>query len=594
MKMKSVLSMLCITLAVIAGCTKREYDVKPVVRKKTAVLTAGQYAPKQSAGGILFRYRNTGAKKVVLAGDFTGWKSNSAKYTMRKNQNGIWSITIKLAPGTYMYKFVVDGNWLSDPDNPVINKKDHNNSVVAVDRTGDVVFKQMGPKNRKNPGQLYRKYTALNSAPWIRKTVIYEMYFRVFTKEGTIRAAEKKLGYLKDLGVEVLWLMPIFPVGAEKKKGSIGCPYSVQDYRKVNPAFGTAADFRAFVKKAHAMGFKVILDWVANHSAWDNWMITRHPSWYTKKNGKIVPPVKDWWDVADLNYEDNKNNHSAIRKYMRESLIYWVKNFDVDGFRCDVADMVPQDFWGTVYSALKKIKPGILMLAESENPTHHIKYFDLTYEGHTREMLRRILIGSEKAYNFEKHYNNILYTFPKRSLRMRWLENHDQIRATKFFNRTTIYAASAVLFGLDGIPLIYSGQEFGDTLWKNWRSLFDKMTIDWKNFDRKLFNHYKKLIHIRRGSEALSSGNVHFLQNSNASRVITFLRIKDGKTVLVAVNLSGRKADFDILAKNVSASGIRGSVSPMDLITGKKLDAQPLAGMRIRLKPYGFTYLKLK
>jgi len=195
---------------------------------------------------------------------------------------------------------------------------------------------------------------------YVKDATIYEVNIRQYTPEGTIKAFEKHLPRLKDLGVDILWIMPINPIGELNRKGDMGSYYSVKNYFEVNPEFGTKEEFRNFVTKAHNMGFKVILDWVANHSAWDNANVTLHPDWYTSDSlGNLVSPF-DWSDVVDFNY-DNKD----MRNHMIKALKYWVKEFDIDGYRCDVAGMVPVDFWENAVHELNKIKP-VFMLAEDE------------------------------------------------------------------------------------------------------------------------------------------------------------------------------------------------------------------------------------
>lgn len=586
------LTILVLFLSLVSGCHTRTVDLKPDVTK-TKLAKPGKLLPKKTAGGILFRFDKKNARNVYLAGTFNGWNASDPKFKMKKDSDGHWALKVKLKPGNYMYKYVADNAWWPDPDNPSRSEDGFSNSIIEINKKGEVQI-HVGAYTRDNPGAHYKYKTANTSPDWIKRTIIYEMYIRVYTKEGTFKAAQKKLPYLKKLGVEVLWLMPIHPVGQKKKKGSIGCPYSVRDYRKVNPKWGTDADFKAFVDKAHALGFKVILDWVANHSSWDNWMIEKHPNWYTKKNGKIVPPVNDWWDVADLNYEDNTDNNSGFRKYMKDSLVYWVKNFNVDGFRCDVADMVPNDFWVSARKALKAVKPDIMMLAESEAPLHHTGGFDLTYEGATRNFIRDMLSGKKKAWEFEAFHNKLKYTYPKGSLRMRWLENHDQVHAIKYYNRKTVLPASALVFGMDGVPMLLMGQEFGDSKWKNWKSLFDKFTLGWDKFDQKLFDHYAALIKARKGSKALSEGGLVFLDNTNASRVVTFLRKAGKEYVVVAVNFSKKPADFDITKGSAVRAGMDAEYQAVELLSGKKTGKVKLGGMRIQLPPYGFAYYQLK
>src|SRR5690554_5544415 len=197
---------------------------------------------------------------------------------------------------------------------------------------------------------------------WSNDAVMYEVNVRQYTPEGTFDAFAEHLPRLKELGVEILWFMPIHPIGEKNRKGSLGSYYSIRDYKAINPEFGTLEDFKALVDKAHGMGFKVLLDFVANHTAWDHHWIETHLEWYTQDSlGNIVPPVADWSDVADLNF-DNPD----LRAEMLDALKYWVQEADIDGYRCDYAGGVPTDFWETARTELNKIKP-VFMLAEDQD-----------------------------------------------------------------------------------------------------------------------------------------------------------------------------------------------------------------------------------
>ena len=215
---------------------------------------------------------------------------------------------------------------------------------------------------------------ARESAEWVKKAVIYEVYLRSFSPEGTFHALEHRLPELRDLGATVLWLMPVHPVGTVKRKGSLGSPYSIADYYSVNPEFGSLDDFRSLVEATHRHGLKIIIDLVANHTAWDNPLMRTNPGWYTTDStGGIIPPNSDWTDVADLDYSNRE-----MREWMMEMMEYWVSDVGIDGFRCDVAEMVPTDFWEEARRRLDAIKP-VMMLSEGSLPEHHRSAFDITY-----------------------------------------------------------------------------------------------------------------------------------------------------------------------------------------------------------------------
>ena len=215
----------------------------------------------------------------------------------------------------------------------------------------------------------------MKAPEWTKNATIYEVNIRQFTPEGTFAAFQAHLPRLKEMGVDILWLMPIHPIGELNRKGSLGSYYAVRDYKGVNPEFGTIDDFRMLVKEAHKQGFKLIIDWVANHSSPDNnWVSEGHKDWYTLDSlGNLQPTIgTDWWDVADLNYDNNE-----MRNAMIDAMKYWVQETDIDGFRCDVAASVPMDFWNECRNQLDKLKP-VFMLAEAEGPELH-SAFDMTY-----------------------------------------------------------------------------------------------------------------------------------------------------------------------------------------------------------------------
>jgi glycosidase len=369
------------------------------------------------------------------------------------------------------------------------------------------------------------------SEEWVKDAVIYEVYLRSFSKEGTFKALERRLPELKDLGVTVVWLMPIHPVGELNRKGTLGSPYAVQDYYEVNPAFGTKEDFRSLVKSVHAHGMKIIIDLVANHTAWDAKLIMEHPDWYTTdRQGAIVSPNADWHDVADLNY-----NHHELRKYMIEMMRYWVKEFDIDGYRCDVAEMVPTDFWERARKELDKIKP-VMMLSEGTLPEHHVEAFDLTYSWNFYDVLDKVIHGSTPVKVFDDILLNEARRFPQGSLRMRFNTNHDKnawdAPATVKFTPQGAKATALLAFTFPGVPLIYNGEEVGN---ERRLDLFEKVEIDWsKNKDVREF--FRKIGTLRHAHPALRRGTYQSLQHEAGSKMLAFLRRTDGDDVLVVIN----------------------------------------------------------
>lgn len=396
-----------------------------------------------------------------------------------------------------------------------------------------------------------------NYPEWVKNAVIYEVNTRQYTPEGTFKAFETHLPRLKELGVDILWFMPIHPIGIldrkipEGEKESLGSYYSVRDYKGINPEFGTEADFKALVAKAHEMGFKVIIDWVANHSSRDNAWITEHPDWYVKDStGKIVAPF-DWTDVAKLDYKNTE-----MRAAMIDAMKFWVSDCDIDGFRCDVAGEVPVDFWDQARVELEKVKP-MFMLAEEEGTKGMCeKAFDANYGWGMHHAMHQVAKGEDSASIIVKQIMKVDSTLPKNAMQMNFITNHDEnswngTASEKFGAGENVFAV--LTYTLPGMPLIYSGQEAG----LNHRlKFFVKDSINWNLADFSPF--YKTLNTLKHTNEALWNppygGNFEKLNNSLAGSVLTFVRKRDSKTVLVIANLSGKEVKFTMNAKSAAGN----------------------------------------
>jgi len=379
--------------------------------------------------------------------------------------------------------------------------------------------------------------TAHPVADWIKSAVIYEVNTRTFSETGDFRGIEKRLDYLKDLGVTVVWIMPIHPVGQAKKKGSIGSAYSVQDYYAINPSFGTKEDLRHLVNEAHQRGLKVIIDIVANHTAWDS-VLMKHPEFYKKDpQGNIIPPNPDWSDVAGLDYRS-----SQLRSYMTEMLKYWLKDFDLDGFRCDVAGEVPTDFWENARSELMKIKPDIIMIAEANKPELLTKAFDLDYAWPFHSTITDVLENGLAAQNIIINWQKERERYPTGTIEMRFSDNHDEKRAIARFGERGTLAASALIFTMDGVPMLYNGMEIGDTTESGAPALFEKLQVFWQIAERRsnFLPFYKQLIALRRTHPALQQGETEWVTNGAPERVLTFFRRLAGEEYLVAINVSNQ------------------------------------------------------
>src|SRR5215510_3975881 len=371
---------------------------------------------------------------------------------------------------------------------------------------------------------------------WVRDGVIYEIYPRAFSEKGDLNAITARLDDLKKLGVTILWLMPIHPIGQEKKKGTIGSPYAVRDYYAINPDYGTADDLKRLIREAHARGLKVIIDIVANHTSWDS-VLMKHPEYYKRDaQGNITYP-HDWYDIAALNY-----NNQQLRRYMTDMLKHWLREFDLDGFRCDVAGEVPTDFWENARRELEQIKPDIVMLAEAHKAELQVNAFDLDYSWPLHTALTNVLQGRGRVSDLRAEWEKEVKEWPKGALHMRFSDNHDERRAIARFGEQGALAASTFVFTLDGVPMIYNGMEVGDTTESGAPALFEKLPIFWSIAERRpeFPKFYKQMIAMRKASVALRRGTLEWLRNSDEARVVTFVRRAGNDKVLVAINLSSR------------------------------------------------------
>ena len=373
---------------------------------------------------------------------------------------------------------------------------------------------------------------------WVPSATIYEVNVRQFTPEGTFKAFETHLPRLKELGVDVLWFMPIHPIGVENRKGSLGSYYSVKDYYGINPEFGTLDDFKAVVAKAHELGMKVIIDVVANHTSHDAVLITEHPDWYVRDStGKVVSPF-DWTDVAKLDY-----TKAELRKYMIDMLKYWVKDIDLDGFRCDVAAEVPADFWNDARAELDEVKP-VFMLAEAENIELMKHAFDVDYGWEFHHIMNSIAKGTMNAVDIENYLLKKAATYPKNALKMNFITNHDENswNGTEFERMGAAVKTMATLsFVVDGMPLIYNGQEVG---FNERLKFFEKDSIIWDDA-ANMTDFYKKLTTLKKTYSALNAGETGadiFRIKSNAdSTVFAFTRENEKEKLFMVFNLTAAK-----------------------------------------------------
>ncbi len=408
---------------------------------------------------------------------------------------------------------------------------------------------------------------------------IYEANIRQSSPEGTFEAFRRELPRLAKIGVGVVWLMPIHPIGEVNRKGTLGSYYAVRDYTAVNPEFGTAEDLHRLVNSAHFLGMRVIIDWVANHASWDNTWTVSHPERFTKgPDGGFVPPNPDWSDVIDLNYDD-----PGTRAAMREAMEFWVRQFDIDGFRCDVADDVPADFWAPTIEALRAIKP-VFMLAEADAAWMYDAGFDATYGWGVADTVGRIVKGEEDAGAVRTvvHADTVKMGGNGDRFRMNFTTNHDWnswVGTAKERLGPAWEAATVLSFTLPGMPLIYSGQEAG--LDKR-VEFFEKDVIAWR--DDPAAALYAQLCAAKKDEPALrhgaDAGAIEFLDVGDVKRVVAFRRLSGDSEVVVAVNLSDAPAT---LGGGLMRAGVEYA----------NIDGKPSAAPD-RLEAWGWTVLVAK
>jgi glycosidase len=412
---------------------------------------------------------------------------------------------------------------------------------------------------------------------WSNNLSIYEVNTRQYTPEGTFKAFDIHIRELKDLGVGIVWFMPINPIGEENRKGSLGSYYSIKDYKGINPEFGTLEDFKETVKEIHDMGMYVIIDWVANHTAWDNVWVTEHPDFYTRDSlGNFTPPVPDWHDVVDLNY-DNKE----LWNYMIDAMKYWVQECDIDGFRCDVAGMVPLNFWKAAHAELDKVK-NVFMLAEGEGPELH-EAFDMTYSWNLLHLMNDIAKGKAGVKSLRDYFEKEKAKYPADAYRMRFTTNHDENtwNGTEFERLAdateTFDAFTTVILGM---PLVYSGQEA--ELNKRLK-FFDKDTIEWKESKYRIL--YTELLHDKERNKALwngAAGGEMIPVKSSADEVFAFVRQKDNDKIYAIFNLSEKTVKTELESNLISGEYINPFSEKKSQIKSKEW---------LELKPWDYRIL---
>jgi glycosidase len=492
--------------------------------------------PQAAPGGVRFIYDAApDTRSVALAGTFNCWAGDAC--LMERISPTRWQATLALPAGRHLYKLVVDGTaWIADPANPWISEDGQHNSCLTVDEAGKVLMRQAG-LSAAAPGPLHAR-PALASPAWLRDGVLYQLSVPAFA--GDFDGVRARLGYLSELGADVIWIMPIHPVGIEGRRGTLGDPYAVRDFDAIEPALGDAASLRALVDAAHARGMRVILDWTLNRSSADHPLTRSHPHWYTRRaDGSVYYAVPDRDYFAGFDFANRD-----LRRYLIDSMRRWIERFNFDGLRFDDSDITPCDFLDQIRAALAALRPDIALISQAYDEFHHLAACDLSYEGGTREMLRRCAQGEADGAAFARYWNESTYSFPRNALRMRWLEDKEQARASACLGRQAHRPAAAVLLTMDGVPHILMGQEFDEPTWTGWPVLFERYQLDWNAFDAGLFAHYRTLIGLRRAHPALRCGSTAFLDGLPPA-AIGYTRRAGDTCIVVLANLSSATLAFD-------------------------------------------------
>ncbi len=371
---------------------------------------------------------------------------------------------------------------------------------------------------------------------WLNRATIYEVWLDAFSKEGNLRGAIARLPEVAELGASIVYLGPI----ARRSSDPAASPYSIADYNEVDPEAGTPQDLHDFVAAAHKMHLKVMLDIVYYHTAPDNVMMAKHPEFFIKNpDGKIA---RGFWPQPLPDF-----SKPQVRKYLIDSLVHWVADFGIDGFRCDVGGGVPVSFWEEARQALDKVDRSVILLSESDRPDDQLRAFDINYNFQYYLTLRSVLLDGAPASRLRDNWTKMNTTMPHGARLVHYTDNHDWPRSVLLFGQKGAMAASVLDFTLDGIPFLYNGQEIADPTPTSWRK---PSPIHWSDEDdepgRATRAAYEKLFKMRAVNPELTSGEVVWLNNTEPDSVLSFIRKKGEGEVLVILNLSNRQVHVTV------------------------------------------------
>ena len=415
---------------------------------------------------------------------------------------------------------------------------------------------------------------------WVRRSVIYEVFVRDFSPSGDLQGVVRGLDRIQSTGANVIWLMPIYPIGVQNRKGPLGSPYAVRDYHAINPDFGRPADLRALVTAVHARGMKLILDWVPNHSAWDNRWVREHPGFYVRnERGEITVPrddqgrLTDWTDVAQLDYKN-----PALRRAMIAAMRWWLDQYGIDGFRVDAAGFVPDDFWRAAVPALRAaVRRPILLLAEWGDLKMHRFGFDLTYSWDSYSRLKAVWKGASAASFLPRELDD-MGAMPPGGRRLRFTTNHDETAwdqppVTLFGGAAGARAAYVLMALLPGRPLLYDGQEVESP---QKLGLFVRDTVAWAQPDSGIVRaFYRRVLQLVLTDSSVVAGDFRPLETNAADDVIAYAR---GGAVVV---VNTRNHAVAVVVTGVTVNGTR-----------DRLTDRAQASDTVALAPYGAVVLE--
>lgn len=416
--------------------------------------------------------------------------------------NGVLIGTIKRSAGKQVFdisKAVGKNNCL------VIQFVPIKSETVGLWKNAFIINGSSVPDVAKKPYQQKSK--------WIDNAIIYTLFPRNFSENGNLEGIIKKLPYLKSLGINIINLLPIHPIGDIRRKGGSGSPYAVKDYYSIHPDLGSLDNFKLLIDQCHRLDIKLLMNIVANHTSTDHPLKSSNINFYKPENLQSVHNW-GWTDVDELDY-----SQQHTRNYMKEVFLYWTKEFDIDGFQCDLADLVPFSFWKEVIPVLRSVKPEIIMLADSDNPALYAAGFDLTYDRCFSGVLNRIRSHFYEVDELSNYIITQYQYYPQNSKRILYFENQDSGRSASFIPKNQLMPYQLIKFFTPGIPMIYNGEEMAC---ENPANLLEKDPISWKDSKNHYFEFYKDLLSIRKRIEPL---NQHSIDNFSFRKGLTHFEI---------------------------------------------------------------------